>query len=401
MDYDDRSERAAAQRHSDSPSVRLAALLLCALVASGCAPTWPNLRTGLARPEAPGARSGDLAVIVAIEDYQHLADVPGAVANAEALAAWFRESHGLRPTRVRIVRDADATADRIRSTLTHAVGEVRPGQRLWFVFIGHGMSRREEVDGRASTLGMLVAADAPTDAMRLVRTGVLFRDVARLLEPVEHVALIDACFSGADRQGEPLVEGLQPVVWSEAGMEPGSNSGRGVTITAASGLEFAGQLPKGEVPAFSYLTLGALRGWADLDHDGRITALELQTWVAEALQTLDGREQRPQVFGRGDLVLGEGHESAPELQSIRRPEPAGPWLLALVSVAALAGGLTAYALNQEAYEEFRAQPSDRYRSNYEAARERVVDLGWWTYGGYALAGVAAVGAIGWRIALEF
>ena len=45
-------------------------------------------------------------------------------------------------------------------------------------------------------------------------------------------------------------------------------------LTAATADQVAGPLPGAARPAFSYLVLGGLRGWADSDHNGRVTAGE-------------------------------------------------------------------------------------------------------------------------------
>lgn len=360
-------------------------LVLALIWTSGCASGWPNLARPVERSK-PTPASNDLAIIVAIEDYERLANIPGATENARALAAWMRDGRGMRPTRVRLIQNADATAARIISALTHAVQELRAGERLWFVFIGHGMSYREVGKDGATTSGLLIAADAPRDAMRLSSAGVRYPDIERLLANVDHVVLLDACFSGVDRLGEPLAEGLQPIVWS---MPVGNR--RGATLTASTGLQFAGQLPEGSVPAFSYLATGALRGWADMDHDGRITASEVRLWTHEALQTLDSREQHPTLTGDENLVLSESMiEPPPELADIRRPEPLGPWLMIGLGAAALAGGIAFNVLNQRAYDD-----TAPWRTKAEV--REVKNLGYLGIAGYTLGGIGMASGIIWRI----
>jgi hypothetical protein len=45
-------------------------------------------------------------------------------------------------------------------------------------------------------------------------------------------------------------------------------------LSAGKGDQFAGPLPGLGRPAFSWLVLGALRGWGDADRDGTVTARE-------------------------------------------------------------------------------------------------------------------------------
>ncbi len=67
-------------------------------------------------------------------------------------------------------------------------------------------------------------------------------------------------------------------------------------LTAAGSGEFSGPLAGASRPAFSYLALGGLMGWADGegDRDGRVSAAELRDYVTGALNvTVSGRTQTP------------------------------------------------------------------------------------------------------------
>ena len=68
-------------------------------------------------------------------------------------------------------------------------------------------------------------------------------------------------------------------------------------------------------PAASYLALGGLRGWADADKDGRVTASELLSYVRGARDaTLRGRRQTPRRRGSKKTVLGRpAGETGPDL----------------------------------------------------------------------------------------
>ena len=127
--------------------------------------------------------------------------------------------------------------------------------------------------------------------------------------------LIDACFSGRSAGGEPLVAGLQPLVVTSGAP---SDDPRTTVFTAARGDEFAGPLPGAARPAFSYLALGGLRGWADADRDERITAAELHRYVSRAMQAVvRDRRQRPTLSGREDVRLARSaRERGPDLAAL-------------------------------------------------------------------------------------
>jgi hypothetical protein len=85
----------------------------------------------------------------------------------------------------------------------------------------------------------------------------------------------------------------------------------GTTILTGPGKLLAGT----DRRALSYLALGGLRGWADTDGDGQITALEVATWSALAFAAVDPlrRVSLPGLLGDGEVVLARGREPAPDL----------------------------------------------------------------------------------------
>src|SRR5262249_35644494 len=131
------------------------------------------------------------------------------------------------------------------------------------------------------------------------------------------VAVIDACFSGRAPSGKPLVARLQPIVVEAvpktedrltlltAAAASDYAGPRFPLLTAAAASEYAGPVRGLERPAFSYLVLGGLRGWADADLDGSVTAGELRAYATRALSLLaTDRVQRPTLRGAAGVVLG-------------------------------------------------------------------------------------------------
>lgn len=122
--------------------------------------------------------------------------------------------------------------------------------------------------------------------------------------------IVDACFSGRSSSGEALAAGVQPVV----AVDPSENiASTSVVLSAARATEVAGQLDGAARPAFSYLLLGALRGWAD-DGDGQVTAGEALYFTQRKLRGVKGRQQTPQGAGNLQLTLVTGvSERAPRV----------------------------------------------------------------------------------------
>jgi len=134
------------------------------------------------------------------------------------------------------------------------------------------------------------------------------------------VVLLDACFSGKTTSGETLVANLQPLV-TMRGLPAGVDR-RTILLSAAKSDQFAGSLPKARTPrpAFSYLALGALRGWA-ADAQGKVTAQGIVDYSRKALNLAHDRRQTPELsMGAPATVLGSGREEAPNLARIDRGE---------------------------------------------------------------------------------
>lgn len=295
--------------------MRLAALLLLPLLGSVSAraeESWPELST---HPRYGGGEK-DAAVIVGAENYFVVAKVPGARRNAEDWHAYLTEGLGVPSERVALLRDNEATVEEIRKFAAEKASEVEPGGTLWFVFIGHGAPSQDGKDG------ILVGVDAQQRADSLYARSVKTKELLEIMasgKQARNVVVLDACFSGRTPGGEPLIKGLQPLVLG--GLKRGAADGRTVVLTAARSDQFAGQLPRSGQgrPAFSYLALGGLRGWADENRDGSVTSGELVAFARRALKLARDRTQTPELAaGASDVRLGGGREAGPDLAKIDR-----------------------------------------------------------------------------------
>ncbi len=272
---------------------------------------WPDLL----RP-APRVAGGDqdAAIVVGIERYAHLARIPGADENATAWYQYLVRTLGVPVGHTTLLLGNDATLEDIQWALAQAADQVGESGTLWFVFIGHGAPARDRKDG------LLVGFDAQQKArsveMRSLRRSDLLADLEQTRASRIRIFL-DACFSGKTGNGEQLVAGLQPLVVTAAA---DSVDPRTTLFTAARNDEVAGPLPGASRPAFSYLALGGLRGWADGDGNGAVTAAELQGYVDRTLRALArDRRQRTTLLGPKEaLVAGGVPEEGPRLSSLVR-----------------------------------------------------------------------------------
>jgi len=309
------------------------ALLLSAATAAAQAPAWPDI-------SAAGAPAGDgrhdAAVIVGIEDYAFVPKVEGATRNAQDWFVWLRQSRNVPLKQIRLLRDKQGTVEEMHKAVVDMSARVGPGGVLWFIFIGHGAPAADGKDG------VLVGMDVQQTPLSLYARSLprkTLLDTIHRHSRARAMVVLDACFSGRTNATTPLIEGLQPLLPTAAAPP----SERVTLLTAARGDQFAGPLPGERRPAFSYLVLGALRGWADgaVSPDGRdgvVSAEEVWTYTFEtmtALESVTRRQQSPELSGDGTLrlatvtaepapdldafVLGKATPKAPAVAA--RPEP--------------------------------------------------------------------------------
>ena len=287
--------------------------LVAALPGAAKADAYPDLST----PSAMAAQGGrESAVIVAIDKYFALPPIAGALENAVAWQRFFVEGRRIPANRVALLKNEQATREGILEAVEDATAKVPPDGTLWVVFVGHGAPGRDQKDG------ILVAVDAQQSVRGLYSRSVAQRElVERVSEgkQAKTVMVLDACFSGRGSSGEAIVEGLQPVIVQRER----STSERVAVLTAAAGDQFAGPLPGVARPAFSYILLGAMRGWGDADRNGTVTVGEAMGYARQQLAVLPiGRAQTPDAVGGiegWELSSGVG-EDPPELVRIARAE---------------------------------------------------------------------------------
>ncbi|HEY5656272.1 MAG TPA: caspase family protein [Myxococcota bacterium] len=270
---------------------------------------WPDLSR--AAPQTGGG-ARDAALIVGLEHYAHVPEIPRASDNAAAWFQYFVRTRGVPVEHVTLLLDEDGTREEVLYALERAAAQARRGGTLWFVFIGHGAPSRVDGDG------LLVGFDAQQKVRSLEARSLPRSELLAALERSRASriqVLLDACFSGRSGNGDPLIAGLQPLVITHAGA---SDDPRTSLFTAARGDEYAGPLPGAGRPAFSYLALGGLRGWADADGDGRVTNGELHGYVSRVMQALvRDRHQQPTLEGPMDLAIARSaREEGPDLADL-------------------------------------------------------------------------------------
>lgn len=269
--------------------------------------SWPSL----SQWEKTKEGKNDVAVIIAIEQYAFLPAVPGAIETANDWEAFFR-SRGTND--VFILTNNDAPAEQIQKFAKQAAQDANADGTLWFVFVGHGAAKTDGSDG------LLVAMDAQQNVDSLNANSVAQSELVELLEKgkqAQTVMVLDTCFSGRSSDGKLLAKNTQPVVPITKTINTKSSI---AILGAANADQVAGALPGAERPAFSYLLLGALRGWGDNDGDGNVTASEAVQYTQRQLRFLKGRAQTPSINGDGALSVAMAKETDPGITKLMQNE---------------------------------------------------------------------------------
>jgi hypothetical protein len=294
-------------------SMRLPAVLCLTLLAAALFPAsafagWPPLQN---IPQVEPVGTPDVAVIVGVEDYLLLPDVPGAVENLNDWEVFLRQ--GLQVPTVHVLANRDVTRESMLKFARTAAEDVGEGGTIWWVFIGHGAPSTDGKDG------LLVGVDAQQSVESLAARGLSQRELLAALGAERHraVLLLDACFSGRASDGSALATGVQPVVPVRPTGQLGDDT---VVVSASKATEVAGQLDGTPRPAFSYLMLGAMRGWAD-DGDGVVTVEEALHFARRKLRGVKGRQQTPQAAGNVELVLSRGVTERKPLEVVAAGDP--------------------------------------------------------------------------------
>lgn len=126
------------------------------------------------------------------------------------------------------------------------------------------------------------------------------------------VLIYDSCFSGRTGDGaKTLVAGLQATL-------PVRKSTQSAATTLSSSETFAGPLPGAGRPAFSYVLLGALRGWADANGDNNVSVDEASTYTKSTLRAaLRSSERLLSAQGPTNVLLASStSDEAPNVAAI-------------------------------------------------------------------------------------
>jgi LysM repeat protein len=240
-----------------------------------------------------------VAVIIGIADYKNLPRADYANDDARVFYDYAIRALGVKPENIKLLVDADADEVGIyRVFKTWLPSRVRASTDVYVYYSGHGLPT---ADGRGL---YLLPQRADRDFMdKTAITQAEINAAIQAAKPKSVTIFLDACYSGQARTGETLLASARPVALkTETAAFP-----EGFTvITASRGDQISSSSPELKHGIFSYYLMRGMEGDADANRDGRITAGEMQAYLAENVARQAGmmnRRQEPQLIGDANRIL--------------------------------------------------------------------------------------------------
>lgn len=225
------------------------------------------------------------AVIIANENYQNSANVPYAINDGGVFRTYCEKTLGIPDNNIHFV--TNATLNNIQgevSWLENVLKSYEGQARAIFYYAGHG------IPDEASKESYLLPVDGLGNN---VRTGYKLQNLYASLGamPSKSVTVfLDACFSGANRDGEMINPDLRGVVVRTNSAAPKGNM---VVFSAAQGYETAMPYAEESHGMFTYFILKKLQ-----ESGGDVTYQELGDYVQRNVRqksSVLGKTQTPSV----------------------------------------------------------------------------------------------------------
>ena len=226
------------------------------------------------------------AVIIANESYNKEAGVPFAANDGKIFAEYCKRTIGLPETNVRLLTNATLNDMKHEIGWLKQVIDTRKGEaKVIFYYAGHGIP--DEKDRQAY---LLPVDGYGSDATTGYSLNNLYKELGSS-QSKSVVIFLDACFSGAKREGDMLASARGIALKANRG-EPQGNM---VVISAAQGDETAYPYKKEGHGLFTYFLLKKMQ-----ESKGNVTLKELGDYLSEKVSqqsiVVNSKSQTPTII---------------------------------------------------------------------------------------------------------
>ena len=264
----------------------------CVLVVAGCVNLLAqqgNVDTHIAvnSNQDPNA----FALIISNENYQFEESVPYALNDGETFKLYCIKTLGIPEGNIKLVKDATLNHMKFNLSWLARLANTKQGNaRVFFYYSGHG------VPDESSKKAYLLPVDGfSTDPTTGFSTETLYKQLGSIQSKAT-IVLLDACFSGAKRDGQMLASSRGVAIKAKEEALHGPM----VVFSAAQGNETAYPYKQKEHGMFTYFVLEELQ-----KKGGDVTLGDLSDYVTRQVSEMSIREndksQTPSVANSADV----------------------------------------------------------------------------------------------------
>jgi hypothetical protein len=224
------------------------------------------------------------AVLIGVEEYEDskVTRLNYSVDDVDALRKVLIEHAGYKPENILVLKNGEATASSVRSTLgTWLPRQVSDQDMVLIYFSGHGGAEPSiRGDVKDGTEKYMMLSDSKADDM--YGSAIPMSELARIFGRIRADKLLfamDSCYSGATDQAEGgkgvMREGMKAIGLSDEYLNALTGSSGTVVLTASKASEVSMESKSLGMGLFTHFLCQALQGSADSDTDGLISVVEL------------------------------------------------------------------------------------------------------------------------------
>lgn len=245
----------------------------------------------------------DFAVIIGIENYKYLPQSVYSVNDASSMKLLAVQLLNIRDENIMYLTDNNATKAQFEKVFGEngwLERQSNESSKVYVYYSGHGYS--DYTTGEA----YLIPYDADPEYINTSFKLDAVYNKLNSLSSKSSIVLIDACFSGFNREKQMLLANARPFVFESID----ENVPEKVNVfTASSSKQIASSYNQKKHGLFTYYLISGITGNADKNNDNSISMLEMHEYISQHVKKesnkLYSREQTTQFKGDQNQILFE------------------------------------------------------------------------------------------------
>jgi len=240
-------------------------------------------------PQIPTENENTFAVIIGNENYKTVSNVPYALNDSKIFKEYCEKTLGIPAKQIKYVPDATLNDIRTNINWLKDITDVYSDVKVIFYYAGHGIP-----DDASKSAYLLPVDGYGSDVTTGFSVDKLYFELGSMSAKFVTVFL-DACFSGAKREGDMLMSARGVAIRTKSGQPVGNM----VVFTASTGDETAAGNDKEHHGLFTYYLLKKIQ-----ETQGDVTYDVLANFIKENVEkhsVLEGKRQTPTVIHSAEV----------------------------------------------------------------------------------------------------